>query len=369
MTLRASDTRRGLAGVLVTMAVGLLLVAAGCSDDPSDPTYPDEPQPEVGTWFLAVWGTGPDDVYVVGQPGLIYHYDGSSWARQESGVEVALTDVWGPGDGTVYVTGHEGVILRKSGGGGWSAMESGTEVNLFGIGSYGGQILAAGREGTLRRLDGSAWRNASEEIYQRNTEDAVIDTLIRSEEIESLTSVGHYGVAGSDGVILMNDPDTVVEWQLRRVTGGEDWITSMTRSERISGNFVATDGGRLFQLREIDGGRLAWRERFSPALGAIVYGIHADNADTVWAVTNDGRINRIDPDNSFHALYEDGLVLFDIWGSSGTDLYAVGIGGRVLRFHEVNPGEFGWAEAQLPDVPAGNKHATVVFDKFGRPVR
>jgi len=366
MTVRASDTRRGASWVLVTLLFALLL-AVGCGDDDSDPTYPPEPEPPVGTWFLGVWGTGPDDVYVVGQPGLIYHWNGTAWNKQDSGVDVALTDVWGPGDGTVYATGHDGVILRKSGGGGWSSMDSGTEEPLFGVGQYDGQIMAAGREGTLRRLDGSTWRNAPEEIYQRDAEQAVIDTLIRSEEIESLTNVTRYGVTGSDGIILMDDPDT--DWQLRRVTGGEDWITCATSSDMVTGNFIATDGGRLFQLRETEGGRLAWSERYSPALDAIVYGIHAGVADTVWAVTNDGRINRVDPDNSFQPVYEDGLVLFDIWGTSGTNLYAVGIDGRVLHFHEINPGEYGWELEELPDLPADKAHAEGVFDKFGRPVR
>lgn len=368
MTVRAQDTRRGTAGVLVTLLVGLLLLAVGCSDDESDPTYPPQPQPPVGTWFLAVWGTGPDDIYVVGQPGLIYHWNGTAWSRQESGVSVALTDVWGQ-DGTVYVTGHDGVVLRKAGGGGWQRMETGTEADLFGIGDYRGTIHAGGRDGTLRRLGGGGWADAPEEIYTRDNEDAVLDTLLRSEDVESVTAISRYGIAGSDGMILMDDPET--DWQLRRITGGAEWVTDATSSDRTAGNFLSTDGGRLFQLEETEGGRLAWRERFSPALDSRVYGIYADAADTVWAVTNDGRVTRVDPGGNLEEieLYEDGLVLFDIWGTSGTNLYAVGIEGRVLHFHEINPGEYGWAQEELPDLPADKAHADVVFDKFGRPVR
>ncbi len=367
MTVRAMDTRRGAAGVLVTLLLGLLLLAVGCSDDESDPTFPPQPEPEVGNWFLGIWGSGPDDIYAVGQPGLIYHWNGTAWSREESGVDVALTDVWGPGDGSVYVTGHEGVILRKSGGG-WTRLESGTAEDLFSVGEYQGQIMASGREGALRRLSGSSWVNGPEVIYVRDSEEAVLDTLQRSEDIESLTTVGHYGVTGSEGVILMADQE--VDWQLRRVTGGRQWVTCATSAERVGGNFIATDGGRLFQLNESEGGRLAWRERFSPALDSVVYGLHADPADTVWAVTNDGRITRVDPGGNAEeiVLYDDGLVLFDIWGTSGTNLYAVGIEGRVLRFHEINPGEFGWSQEDLPDLPADKAHAEVVYDKFGRPV-
>jgi hypothetical protein len=77
----------------------------------------------------------------------------------------------------------------------------------------------------------------------------------------------------------------------------------------------------------------------------------------------------VDPDDSFHELYYDGLMLYDIWGSSGTDLYAVGILGRVLHFTEINPGEYGWDSIELDDLPPTAKsHAAQVFDKFGRPV-
>ena len=152
MTLRAFHSRRLAVWAVVTLA-GALLMAAGCSDDVTEPTFPEQPQPPMGTWFLGVWGTGPDDVYIVGQPGLIYHYDGDAWSKQESGTTVPLTDVWGDGAGNVYVTGHHGTILRSSGDG-WSRMESGTSNHLFDVGRYQGDVLAVGRDGAIRVLTG-----------------------------------------------------------------------------------------------------------------------------------------------------------------------------------------------------------------------
>ncbi|MEZ4387568.1 MAG: hypothetical protein R3D98_08325 [Candidatus Krumholzibacteriia bacterium] len=368
---RASFARPTLAGLLGL--VGLLaLLAIGCGSDDTTPTFPDQPAPEPGLWFLGVWGSGPDDVFVVGQPGLIYHWDGAAWSREESGTTVALTDVWGDGSGTVYATGHDGVILRRQGGS-WSAMASGTDADLFGIGNYQGTIYACGRTDelpALRRLAGGSWSAAANEIFVRDAEQAVSDTIYLdsdddpSEIIESLTSVSYYGVTGADGVILMADPET--DWQLRRVLGGSEWITCSSSAERITGNFIATDGGHLFQLRQSEDELLAWQERYSPALGATVYGVYVDLADTVWVCTDDGRINRVDPDNSFHPLYAGGKLLFDIWGSSGTDLYAVGIEGRVLHFTDIG-GEYQWVEEELP-LPELKSHAQPVFDKFGRPV-
>ena len=371
MTVRATDTRRAAVWLVIALVTGLFL-AAGCGgDDVTDPTFPPLPEPPTGTWFLGVWGSSANDVWIVGQPGLIYHWDGTAWERQDSGTERALTSVWGRGDGTVYITGHGGKILRKTSGS-WSTMESGTGKNLFDINEYQGTIMASGRDATIRQLSGSSWTTAPDEVYIRNAEQAVIDTFLLSDDddsnwLESLTSVAHHSVAGSNGAVLMEDPET--SWQLRRVTGGRDWVTCATSAERLSGNFIATDGGRLFQLTQLEGDVLTWLERYSPALDTTIYGIFTDIADTVWAVTADGRINRVDPDNSFHELYEDGLILFDIWGTSGTNLYAVGIDGRVLHFTEINPGEYGWDSIELPDLPPTTKaHATQVFDKFGRPV-
>jgi hypothetical protein len=378
MSVRATDIRHAVPAALLIL-LAAMFVAAGCGDDPSDPTYPPQPEPEIGNWLLGVWGSAPDDVYVVGRPGLIYHWNGSVWLKEESGTEQALTSVWGDGYGAVYVTGHGGTILRKTGDS-WSGMSSGTQADLFDVGEYDGQVMACGRDGTLRVLSGGSWVAAPEEVFIRDAEQAVVDTLYLSEQenvdirIESLTSIGHYGITGADGSILMEDPETA--WQLRRVTGGEDWVTCSSASEQVSGNFVATDGGRMFHLElSVETNRLVWREVYSPAresdqVYAIVYGIYADQGDTVWTATNDGRIIRIDPPyTGATELRSDGLVLFDIWGTSGTNLYAVGIDARVLHFHEINPGEFGWEIEELPDLPSYDKrHADPLFDKFGRHV-
>lgn len=369
---RASYARPSIALMLIFLGLAAFL-ATGCSEEDGDVTYPDPLDPEVGQWFLGVWGSGPDDVYVVGQPGLIFHWDGTSWTQQSSGTTAPLTDVWGDGSGNVYITGHDGVILRRSGGE-WQNMGSGTDADLFAIGEFQGDVFACGRNedfAVLRRLNGSSWTEAAGEIYTRDNELAVTDTLyLHSDEdpeeiIESLTGVGYYGIVGADGVILMEDPET--DWQLRRILGGEQWIKAMASSDRVSGNFVATSGGRMFHLSDADGDLLTWNEVYSPAIDVTVYGLFADQADTVWACTADGRVTRVDPPyGSAVPLYNDGEALFDVWGSSGTNLYAVGINGRVLHFHEVD-GEHQWVAEDLP-LPETKAAAMPVFDRFGDPV-
>lgn len=42
-----------------------------------------------------IWGTGADDIYVVGTLGKIAHYDGSNWQELNSGTTVDIQDIWG----------------------------------------------------------------------------------------------------------------------------------------------------------------------------------------------------------------------------------------------------------------------------------
>lgn len=366
--VRAFRAPYALAGVALAMAVGFLL-AAGCSDDVTDPTYPAEPSLPVGTWFLGIWGSGEDDIFIVGQPGLIYHWNGNAWTKEQSGTAVALTDVWGDESGTVYAVGHRGVILRR-GSGGWSAMNSGTDKNLYSVGSFQNRIIVCGHDGIMRELVGNSWVGVPGVAFIRNELSGVPeDTLLVSDDIPLLTAVAHHGVTGSDGSILMSDPQA--DWLLRRVAGGRNLVTcATTHPQRLSGNFVATDGGGLFQLIMTPDNRLAWDPRQLIVRNAIVYGIYADNGDRIWAVTNDGRIFKIDPDGSDpELLYEDELILFDIWGTSGDNLYAVGVDSRVLHYHDIGEGEFAWEPQDLPQLPETKSRAVEIFDKFGRPVR
>jgi len=42
-----------------------------------------------------IWGTSDNDLYIVGNNGLIAHYDGRQWQRIESGTDLPIQDIWG----------------------------------------------------------------------------------------------------------------------------------------------------------------------------------------------------------------------------------------------------------------------------------
>ena len=56
-----------------------------------------------------IWGASSDDVYIVGNSGLIAHYDGQGWQKIESGTTTNANDIWGyvdpkSGEKTVLAT-------------------------------------------------------------------------------------------------------------------------------------------------------------------------------------------------------------------------------------------------------------------------
>lgn len=61
---------------------------------------------------LDVWASSESDIWIVGEDGLVHHYDGSSWVERNIGSGDRLNAVWGTGDGVVWTVGEAGTIER-----------------------------------------------------------------------------------------------------------------------------------------------------------------------------------------------------------------------------------------------------------------
>ena len=93
---------------------------AGATDQPTAPTVitwmPAFDTAEVG-FLSSVWGSGPDDVYIVGgQPerGQAFHYDGADWSAMELPAVPVLIWVFGLGPDAVFAVGEQGnEIVRR----------------------------------------------------------------------------------------------------------------------------------------------------------------------------------------------------------------------------------------------------------------
>ncbi len=110
-------------------------------------------------------------------------------------------------------------------------------------------------------------------------------------------------------------------------------------------------------------------ELYSPSLGEAVYGLWADDQPAVHAVSDAGRVTRVIANtNEPRQLYNDGLTFFDVWGTSADDLYAVGIGGRIMHYFDPAGGdEPQWVREDV-ELPATKSLVAGGLDKFGRPL-
>lgn len=65
--------------------------------------------------FKGVWMSGPDDVHLVGADGVVVHYDGTEWTVRSEGVFANLNAVWGFAANDIWAVGHKGAILHFDG--------------------------------------------------------------------------------------------------------------------------------------------------------------------------------------------------------------------------------------------------------------
>lgn len=364
---RPTLTARALLPLALVLA-GLALVA-GCGGSDTNVNFPNQPEPPTMPWFFDVFGTAANNVYVAGESGVMYHWDGTAWAPVDLGTSSAVTTIWGPGDGTLYLCGHDGLIMRNTGSG-WTRMDSGTTNDLYGLGSYQGTVHVAGYEGVLKRLTGGSWANVPATAVIRNPQagDAATDTLSLTTDVASLLTINHYFIGGAyrlpgwlpadqgrkntDGMVLTADNPPVglpaFDWQLRPLRGDElaesEWVYCTTSDDvTLANNFLGTSEGWLFQLLEDEDnpGRLVWSKYNVRITGDRNTGIRDmwlnTNGD-LYMVTDGGRIAYRSAAGEIRVLYDQQNSLVGIWGASASEFYVTGYMDEMILRCSYDPG-------------------------------
>jgi hypothetical protein len=107
------------------------------------------PDPEVT--LVAVWGTADDDVWFVGRTdtdtdGRVYHYDGASLASVDVGSVPPLRAIWGSGPNDIFIVGSDGAI-RHFDGASWTAHDLGPDQTLMSVwGASAADVWVTGTE-------------------------------------------------------------------------------------------------------------------------------------------------------------------------------------------------------------------------------
>jgi len=105
-----------------------------------------------------VWGSGPSDVYAVGDNGTVLHYDGNvdgDWTAVTTPADASapVNGVWGSGPGDVYLLAASGLDLVHWDGTSWRTVSSFSRHGdiwmyaIWGTGSY--NIYTGGDLGTI----------------------------------------------------------------------------------------------------------------------------------------------------------------------------------------------------------------------------
>jgi hypothetical protein len=120
----------------------------------------------LGRTFFKVWGTGSDNLYVVGEFGTIWHRTGTTWALEANSPPLAtgnLTTVSGCSATEVYAVGGQDVLV--SDGTSWqrSAVSATLLNTVNGVSCAsaiaGGAVIIVGSAGVKERLVQGQWQD------------------------------------------------------------------------------------------------------------------------------------------------------------------------------------------------------------------
>jgi hypothetical protein len=261
--------------------------------------------------YSGVWGSGPNDVWVVGASldglaGIGFHWNGTSWTRADVGSMPPMWAVSGQGADDVWTVADHGAVARWDGST-WRSTTAGTDASLNAVWIGGpDDVWTAAYPGTVQHWNGSAWSTGTS----------------ASQGIRGLWGSAPNDIWAVGGAILHYD--------------GTSWSSASTPDgvilNRVWGsgpNDVWAVGGALLHF---DG--TTWTAS-SFALSEYVYDVWGSGPSDVWAVGQGSSILHWDGTTWSPVTSPTKFDLYAVWGSGPTDVWAVGDNHAVIHFDGV----------------------------------
>lgn len=348
------------------------------------------------SYIGGVWGTGPSDVWAVGYPFQIRHWDGTSWTTSEQGGPGSYSGVWGSATNNVFVAGDNGTIKRWNGST-WLVLTTNSTQQLYSVWGDGtGTVIATGYNGTILRStnNGTSWSsvsstttNALQAVWGSSASNIFAvgwyGTIVRSTDggaswspMTSPTGSFFYGVwgAAADKVYVVGTSGTVLQlsgttWlpmttnttqALRGVWGasttdifavgdqsimhwdGVSWSQAYTGATYGLGAIWGGvwSGGSPPDVFAVGGGgtilrysREAWTAATNSLPAANLFGVWGSSVSDVYITGPTDQIAHYDGSTwTAEAISPIGGAVYDLWGSSASNVFAVGQGGKYLRY-------------------------------------
>ena len=262
----------------------------------------EHPRPH-GENLYAVWGRGADDVFAAGDHGLVMHWDGTRWRRMDTGTDRPLYSLWG---NDVMTAGGNDALLRLEGSA-WSTVPN--EHWNHALWGFDGPSLLAVEPGGRIYVSPDGGRSWSDHHHAQ-----ILLTSLWGPAPDRLVAVGGAGtLLRYDGRAWAPDPiplDGIEQLDLQDVWGHGDQV------------FVATTEGTL----HFDGA--TWTASGGDD-AEIMYSVWGSGPDDVIAVGDaimeyDGRTwTTTKP--AHHAR------LRAVWSADRDHAFAVGECGAIMR--------------------------------------
>lgn len=284
--------------------------------------------------LLAVWGTG-DVLYAVGEDGAIIRRQGSYWSPMRSPTTEDLHFVFGLGENDVYAGGYGGMVFHFDGTE-WAEETTGvdeiSEITLRGAWGEGEDLYVVGDKGTILHLHGDKW--------------------VKEDSLSTYNLPGIWGVSLVD-IYVSAAGGTV----LRRMGGA--WSTQQVTMGSVTLNAIfgfsnkeLWAGGTGGALAVHDAG--GWNPEISnDAYERTIHSVWAFSPSDVWYIGADGALIHSKGSkwmtSDIAATYYKNHSFYGLWGlqdEESNQAFAVGEKGAILHYDGTD-----WLpEASAPDV-------------------
>ena len=313
--------------------------------------------------FDGVCITGPSEAFASSYTtGALYRFNGTTWTSVPAPSTAPKLDLQCPGPGQAYVTAS-GVAFYRWTAIGWATIGGGIGVGNTRLPRMAAvsatEIYAAGDSGNtdraFYRYDGTSWTEIGRRRFAqapmrlwadpRGGAAYALSSFGRLEKMTaSSVAVLSYQPALRDAVMTSANSAFAVGWNLFLARwDGVRWT--------IDAPPAGTPSVRVLQGVWSDGPSNAWAVgsgstilRYNGTAWSVVSDINkpiaaADNYNSVWGSGNDvwvaGETTLLHCKSATSCAVESSGagILYSLWGSSASNIFAVGSGGRILRFN------------------------------------
>jgi hypothetical protein len=273
--------------------------------------------PRIPHELLDMWGSGTDDIWVVGGSGVAAHWEGTDWEHAFGGISEDLTGVASAAD-QVWAVGRYGMVLHWTGG---KLLNERTQnKTLWDVWAYSADdVWAVGNEGILLHWDGSHWTTASPPAGVNVGVTTRLVTVWGSAPDDVWT-------AGRDGELWHYDGTVWSDVDI----GTTDRLFGLAGSGPDDIYMLATDDAFPFQstLWHYDGSD--WSPVSTPS--TELRAIWGSSADDVWATAPEHILHF---DGTSWSTFDSGPStpsIHHLWGRGPDDVWAAGSFGTVWHW-------------------------------------